>query len=129
MVPMKREIDDATTLPPACQARPKAQGREAATAAALDMPMKFMIFQRQQTEPMPPDRVLRSSWRVGRCTVTMTQHLELIPGSFGTLRVEWAPAMPRKLSKAEWRQYRAGRDAHHQRIADITGAAVACAEL
>jgi hypothetical protein len=91
--------------------------------------LKLQAFRPQHREPMPPDRVLRSSWRVGRWTVTMTQDLEVIPGSVGALRVEWAPAMPRKLSKREWRGYRAGRDAHHQRVADITGGTVACAEL
>jgi hypothetical protein len=39
-------------------------------------------FRRQRVQPMPPDRVLRSSWRVGR-TVTMIQHLEVIPGAPG----------------------------------------------
>jgi hypothetical protein len=91
--------------------------------------MKVLAFRPQRHEPMPPDRLLRSSWRVGRCTVTMIQHLEIIPGAVGTLRVEWEPNPPRKLSKSEWRQYRAGRDAHWQRIANIIGGAVACAEL
>jgi hypothetical protein len=53
----------------------------------------------------------------------------IIPGAIGQLRAEWEPNPPRKLSKQEWRQYRAGRDAHWQRIANIIGGAVACAEL
>jgi hypothetical protein len=47
----------------------------------------------------------------------------------GVVRCEWQPDMPRKLGKAEWRAYRAGRDAHHERIANIIGRAVAVAEL
>jgi hypothetical protein len=78
---------------------------------------------------MPPDRILRSTWRVGPRTVTITQHVAIIPGAIGQLRAEWEPNPPRKLSKSEWRQYRAGRDAHWQRIANIIGSAVACAEL
>ena len=58
-----------------------------------------------------------------------TQLLDVVPGAVGKLRVEWNPKPPRKLSKAEWREYRAGRDAHHQRVANIIGGPVACAEL
>lgn len=86
-------------------------------------------FHPQCREPMPPDRVVRSTWAVGRRTVTITQEVSIVAGAIGTLRAEWSPDQPRKLTKQEWRQYRAGRDAHWQRIANIIGGAVACAEL
>jgi hypothetical protein len=41
------------------------------------MIMKLLTFCPERREPMPPDRVLRSSWRVGRWSVTMIQHLEV----------------------------------------------------
>lgn len=37
--------------------------------------------------------------------------------------------MLRKLSETEWRQYRAGRDQHWQRLANILAGVVACAEM
>jgi hypothetical protein len=91
--------------------------------------MKLIAFHPQRFVPPPVDGVVRSTWRVGSRTVTLTQDVSIIPGAVGTLRCEWEPDMPRKLSKHEWREYRAGRDAHHQRLANITGGTIACAEL
>ena len=91
--------------------------------------MKLQAFYPQRREPMPANGILRSTWSVGARTVTVTQDVSIIHGAVGTLRAEWTPDPPRKLSKQEWRQYRAGRDAHWQRIANIIGGAVACAEL
>ena len=91
--------------------------------------MKLQAFYPQRREPMPPDRVVRSTWWVGARSVTVTQDVSIIPGAIGQLRAEWEPDAPRKLSKREWREYREGRDAHWQRIANIIGGAVTCAEL
>lgn len=90
--------------------------------------MKLMTFQPQQPEPMPPGGVLISEWRVGRRTVRIAQDVTARRG-VGTLRCEWLPDTPRRLSKREWREYRAGRDAHHQKLADIVGGPIVCAEL
>ena len=91
--------------------------------------MKLLTFRPERREPMPADGILRSTWRVGARSVTLVQDVSIIPGAIGQLRAEWEPNPPRRLSKQEWRQYRAGRDAHWQRIANIIGGAVACAEL
>ena len=91
--------------------------------------MKILTFHPERREPMPADRVVRSTWRVGRRTVTLTQDVAIIPGAIGTLRTEWEPDPPRRLSKRELREYRAGRDGHWQRVANIIGPAVAFAEL
>jgi hypothetical protein len=91
--------------------------------------MKFLTFRPQRFEAAPPNGVLVSEWRVGRRRVRLAQDVHIVTGSVGILRCEWEPDRPRKLNKAEWRQYRAGRDAHSQRVANIIGGAVACAEL
>jgi hypothetical protein len=91
--------------------------------------MKLQTFRPQRQEPMPADRVVRSTWRVGRRTVTITQDVSIVPGAVGQLRAEWSPDPPRRFTKRELREYRAGRDGHGQRIANIIGAAVACADL
>ena len=90
--------------------------------------MIMKTFRPERREPMPADRIVRSTWTVGRRTVTVVQDVSIIPGAIGQLRAEWEPDPPRQLSKREWREYRAGRDAHWQRIANIIGGAVACAE-
>ncbi len=50
------------------------------------------------------------TWRVGKRRVTLT-----VPrpqsGQVATTTLEWAPDMPRRLFRREWKQYRAGRDA------------------
>lgn len=50
------------------------------------------------------------TFRVGKrtCTITMQRPVR---GAVSHMVVEWSPAVPRRLSKRELRQYRAGRDA------------------
>ena len=50
------------------------------------------------------------TWLVGkrRCTFTVPQSRS---GQVATVTIEWHPDMPRQLSRKEWKQYRAGRDA------------------
>ena len=50
------------------------------------------------------------TWRVGNRRVTMTAP-RLRNGQVAMATIEWLPTMPRKLSRREWKQYRAGRDA------------------
>ena len=53
---------------------------------------------------------LLRTWRVGKRRVTMTAP-KLRNGQVAMATIEWLPTMPIKLSRREWRQYRAGRDA------------------
>ncbi len=50
------------------------------------------------------------TWRVGKRRVTMTAP-KLRNGQVTMATIEWLPTMPSKLSRREWREYRAGRDA------------------
>ncbi len=49
------------------------------------------------------------TWRVGKRKVIMTAP-RLRNGQVSMATIEWLPTMPRKLSRREWRKYRAGRD-------------------
>jgi hypothetical protein len=97
----------------------------------MTMPTPTIItFRPERREPMPADGVLRSEWRVGKRTVTITQMVDGVAGSIGVLRAEWAPNMPqRRLNKRELREYRAGRALHSQRAANIIGGVVAVVDL
>jgi hypothetical protein len=53
---------------------------------------------------------LSRTWSVGRWQVTLTTP-QATPGKVRHAVFEWSPALPtRPLTKAEMRQYRAGRD-------------------
>lgn len=52
---------------------------------------------------------LARSWRVGRYTATLSVP-KAKPGTAAACVVEWSPEVPQRLTPAEWRQYRAGRD-------------------
>ncbi len=45
------------------------------------------------------------TWRTVTCTVPKPRSGEVL-----STAMEWSPNMPRRLSRREWRQYRAGRD-------------------
>ena len=49
------------------------------------------------------------TWRVSKRRVTMTAP-QTRSGQVAVASIEWRPTMPRKLSRREWKQYRAGRD-------------------
>ena len=49
------------------------------------------------------------TWRVGRRKVTLTVP-QTRSGQVVTAAIEWHPDMPHRLSRREWKQYRAGRD-------------------
>ena len=64
---------------------------------------------------------LTRSFPVGRryeCTITIPQQVR---GQVRITLVEWSPAIPKRLSKAEMRQYRAGRDSAFAELAERTG--------
>ena len=50
------------------------------------------------------------TWRVGKRRVTMTAS-QIRNGQVAMATIEWFPTLPRKLSRREWQQYRAGRNA------------------
>ena len=64
------------------------------------------------------------TWRVGKRRVTVT--VPQVPaGQVLHAAFEWDPNMPRRLSRREWKQYRAGRDAAFAELfaeLDIRGA-------
>ncbi len=67
---------------------------------------------------MPGEAVaMTRTWRVGKRKVTMTAP-QIRNGQVAMATIEWLPAMPRKLSRREWKQYRTGRDAA---FADLCG--------
>ena len=59
---------------------------------------------------MGEQAALVRSWRVGKrrvtCTVPQVRSGQVLHAAF-----EWTPDMPRRLSRRELKQYRAGRDA------------------
>ncbi len=65
---------------------------------------------------------------VGKRTVTMTfQHPSAAP-ELQIMATEWEPNFPRGLSRKEWRQYRAGRDAAIIEYGHLTGLKIALIE-
>ncbi len=53
---------------------------------------------------------LTRTWRVGKRRVTVTMP-QIRTGQVLQPAIEWSPNLPRRLSRREWREYRAGRDA------------------
>jgi hypothetical protein len=82
--------------------------------------LNYIIFEPGKPEPMPPDGVLRVSFRVGKYRCTMTREVAARGfGSGGAINAQWEPDLPGRLSKTEIAQYRAGRDGFYQRVANI----------
>ncbi len=71
---------------------------------------------------------LVSTFRVGSRIVTMTLPA-FRPGEVSHITTEWEPDLPRWLSKREWNQYRAGRDAAVAELARGAGVKAAILEL
>ena len=61
---------------------------------------------------------LTRSFRVGHRTITVTMPAPR-RGKLRYMTFEWAPDPPQRLSKWEWRQYRAGRDAAVAELAKL----------
>ncbi len=68
------------------------------------------------------------SWRVGKRRVTMTAPRPR-NGQVHTATIEWHPDMPRRLSRREWKQYRAGRDAAFADLCSELGVSGALIEI
>ena len=71
---------------------------------------------------------LTRSFPVGHRIVTMTMPT-LRRGKLRYMTIEWAPDMPRRLSKREWRQYRGGRNAAVAELAKGAGMKAAIIEI
>jgi hypothetical protein len=71
------------------------------------------------------DGPLSHTFTVGRRRVTLTFDLNAAHQSSST----WMPSFPRKLSKREWKQYRAGREVLMGYIADMTGGTILTIDL
>ena len=63
---------------------------------------------------------LTRSFCVGHRTVTVTMPVPR-RGKVHCMTIEWAPDPPQRLSKREWRQYRAGRNAAVAELAKWAG--------
>jgi hypothetical protein len=74
--------------------------------------------------------IVRESFTVGRYRCTMTASPDLIErGALSQMNAEWQPDLPRRLSKSEWRQYRAGRDRFYARLGAALGGKVMVVEV
>jgi len=94
--------------------------------------IKYTVINPGSPEPMPLGGILKSSFRVGyrfRCTMTMDVSSLAAGPAIGVLHAQWEPSLPHQLSAAEWRDYRAGRDALFRRAASILGRRVGVGEL
>jgi hypothetical protein len=78
----------------------------------------------------PRDGIFRATFSVGRkykCTMTLDCGA-LVHGASGRFCAEWEPCLPRRLSKAEMRDYRSGRDAFLAAAAEAVGGNVLVVE-
>jgi hypothetical protein len=89
--------------------------------------MVVKAFKPTHPEPAPAGGVLCNAWRVGRRMVVLVH--DLTDEGDGLAHATWWPDLPRKLTEAEWRQYRDGRDRHHQRLANMLGGVVMAVDL
>jgi hypothetical protein len=72
-------------------------------------------------------RALTRKWTVGRYTCTLSAPA----GASGTATavIEWTPSVPKRLTAAEWAEYRAGRNAAAASLAAELGGAAVVVEL
>lgn len=67
------------------------------------------------------------AWRVGKRTVTLS--LPMNPAGLMHAVIEWEPSVPRRLSRAELREYREGRARALCELAAETGRRIAVVDL
>ena len=94
--------------------------------------MKYTVINPGSPEPITPGGILRTTFRVGyryRCTMTMHVGSLAVRPATGILNAQWEPSLPKQLSAAELRDYRAGRDAFFRRAASIVGRRPGAGEL
>ena len=80
-------------------------------------------------QPMSAEApALTRSFSVGHRTVTVTMPAPRM-GKVRYMTIEWVPDPPQRLSKREWRQYRAGRNAAVAELAEREGIEAAIIEI
>ncbi len=80
-------------------------------------------------QPMSAEAAsLTRSFHVGHRIVTVTMPATR-RGKVQYMTTEWAPDLPQRLSKREWRQYRAGRNAAVAELAERGGIEAAIIEI
>ena len=92
----------------------------------------MMVIEPSESWPRPPGGILRRSFPVGEYIVTWTFDLDATePGARSQTNVQWSPNVPPKgtLTKAHFRQYREGRNAIYQEIANIIGGNILVADV
>lgn len=72
--------------------------------------------------------VLTHTWRIGQRTCVLTI-ARPIAGQAVHAVFEWTPDVPKNLSAAEWKQYRAGRDAGLAELSRKLGVRAVALEL
>ncbi|MBI4183709.1 MAG: hypothetical protein HY521_06905 [Proteobacteria bacterium] len=72
--------------------------------------------------------ILTRHFSVGERTVTLTMPRPKV-GGLVCMAVEWSPTVPRRLSRRELRQYRAGRDAALAEVGRVLGGPVGVVEI
>ena len=79
---------------------------------------------------LPSKPWMSTTFRVGKRTVTLAMERPE-RGDYGMEleHVEWRPSMPKRLTKKEWRQYRAGRDAMVAEAARLAGMTIGLMEF
>src|ERR1700730_3724292 len=94
--------------------------------------MRYTVIDPGAPRPTPPGGILRTTFRVGsrfRCTLTIDVSSLVAEPAIGALNVHWEPSLPKRLSAAEWRDYRAGRDAFMRLVANSLGRRMGVGEL
>ena len=94
--------------------------------------MRHAVIDPGAPQPTPPGGILRTTFRVGsrfRCTLAIDVSGLVAGPAIGALNAQWQPSLPKRLSAAEWRDYRAGRDAFFQQAASIVGRRIGVGEL
>lgn len=72
--------------------------------------------------------ILSRSWRVGDRVATISVPPTAGPGPRCAC-IEWSPSPPAGLSAAEWVEYRAGRNAAVEELAEALGVTAAVLEI
>lgn len=72
--------------------------------------------------------MISTTFRVGKRMVKMSLD-EHLPRGVTALNTEWTPDFPKALSKAEWKDYRRGRNLFLAEVARAIGGKVLVAEI
>ena len=94
--------------------------------------MRYTVIDPGALQPTPPGGIVRTTFRVGsrfRCTLAIDPSSLVAGPAIGALNAQWQPSLPKRLSKAEWREYRAGRDSFIRLVANNLGRRMGVGEL